>query len=231
MAFRKKIQLVLDLQPDILVIQECEHPEKIMKLTPDFKPHSWVWAGDNLNKGLAAFTFSDLTLSVFKNHNPSIKNILPVRVKGIDFIGHLFCIWANNPEDGDGQYVTQVWKAVHEYQRIIKKNNTMLIGDFNSNAIWDRPRRIGNHSHVVERLAKKGIASAYHHFFEEDHGRETMPTFFLYKNETKPYHLDYCFLSADLMDQVKKIELPPYKEWKHLSDHLPIIVDLKLPRI
>ena len=130
----------------------------------------------------------------------------------------------NNPEDPDGQYIEQVWKAVHHYSEAITGKKTMLIGDFNSNTIWDRKYRVGNHSAVVKRLEKKSIFSCYHLFHKQIQGKEEHPTFYLYKHKDKPYHLDYCFASTDMADKIQSVEIGDHDRWKQYSDHVPVIV-------
>ncbi len=101
------------------------------------------------------------------------------------------------------------------------------MGDFNSNTIWDRPRRIGNHSAVVERLAEKDIYSIYHKHLKQEQGKENHPTFFLQKNKNKPYHLDYCFASTGIFDKLKKLEIGTFENWITCSDHVPLIIKFK----
>ena len=199
MAFRKKAGLILAYQPDIIVVPECEHPDKI-KFDPALpQPSGQLWFGDNPHKGLGIFAYNGYQLKKGRNHQKDLKLIAPVIVTRDDKKFNLFAIWANNPDDPDGQYVEQVWKAIHHYKRKIRKQQTILIGDFNSNTIWDRKYRIGNHSHVVSQLAKKEIHSCYHFHQNQEHGKEQQPTFYLYKRKDKPYHLDYCFASMDLL--------------------------------
>jgi len=225
MAFRKKASHILELQPDILIVPECEHPDRL-KFGVDTKlPTEVIWYGENTNKGLGVFSYSNYKLKLLKIHNPLFKNILPIKVTGEQESFMLFAIWANNPADKDGAYVTQVWKAINYYQKLIKRTNTILAGDFNSNSIWDRPRRIGNHSDVVSFLAKKKIFSTYHTFSEQTHGKETHPTQFMYRHENKPYHLDYCFASSDFISRMKHVEIGRYEDWRALSDHKPVIVE------
>ncbi|HEY3429640.1 MAG TPA: endonuclease/exonuclease/phosphatase family protein [Cyclobacteriaceae bacterium] len=195
MAFRKKADLILAHKPDLLVVPECEHPDKIKFLTP---PSDALWFGINQNKGLGIFSFSDLKLQVMEEYNPEFRMIIPIRVKRKRFTLILYAIWANNPSDRDGHYVTQIWKALKHYDALLGHKRTVLVGDFNSNTLWDKPRRKGNHSHVVEVLQQKRISSTYHRYFQQEQGKEIHPTFYLYKNKEKPYHLDYCFVSADL---------------------------------
>ena len=105
---------------------------------------------------------------------------------------------------------------------------TILTGDFNSNKIWDRTHRTGNHSSVVNKLAEKEIISVYHKLFEQEQGQEIHPTFFLQRNKKKPYHIDYCFATISTCEKVKNLEIGTYEEWIKHSDHSPMIVDFEL---
>jgi len=224
MAFRKKAALILVHQPDILIVPECEHPDKLQFNTGTPKPTDLLWFGNNENKGLGIFSYTNFRFKLLRNHNPALKMIIPIAVTGgaLDFT--LFAVWANNPDDPDGQYVEQVWKAINHYSKKINKKQTLLIGDFNSNTIWDRKYREGNHSNVVKRLEKKGIFSCYHLHHKQVQGKEEHPTFYLYRHKDKPYHLDYCFASTDMTDKIETVEVGEYDFWMQYSDHVPVMV-------
>lgn len=227
-AFRKKAEAILVHKPDILVVQECEHPDKLVFDSNFKKPTDALWFGDNHNKGVGIFSYGKYTLEKLEVHNPNFKFIAPIKVSGksLEFI--LFAIWANHKTDPDGQYVEQVWKAIHYYGEHLQGNNVILAGDFNSNTIWDRPRRIGNHTDVVTKLAEQNIHSIYHYKFKQIHGKEKHPTFFLQKNLKKPYHIDYVFASNNLVEGLKKIEVGTLEQWKAFSDHVPLIVKFNI---
>ncbi len=224
MAFRKKVQSILSQSPDLLIIPECEHPEKLLAESEFPQVNNSLWFGTNKNKGLGIFSFGEYHLKLKKNHNAEYKTIVPIAVKG-PYSFELYAIWANNPGDPDGQYVTQVWKAINHYKKQLLKGDVLLIGDFNSNRIWDKPRRNGNHTHVVEYLEKMGIQSTYHRHHGMEQGKEAHPTFYLYKNKTRPYHIDYCFASENLSKNLTSVEVGKYDSWRHLSDHVPLIVN------
>jgi exodeoxyribonuclease-3 len=228
MAFRKKAEYLLQYQPDIVIVPECECPDKLKFPETTRLPTSVVWHGDNQNKGLGVFSYGDYHLRKLRIHQPDFKTIIPIKLtKGADdFI--LFAVWANNPADTPNQYIGQLWKAVHHYDRLIKRRRTILAGDFNSNTIWDKPRRVGNHSDLVDVLRKKKIRSVYHHYFGHEHGAESHPTFNLYKKFEKPYHLDYCFVSSDLILKLTSVEIGEHAAWKSHSDHLPLVVDFDI---
>jgi exodeoxyribonuclease III len=228
MAYRKKAGFILKHQPDIVIVPECEHPDKLKfnKDTP--APKSILWYGTNQNKGIGIFSYSNYKLKLLKVHNPDIKFILPVAVTNGAFNFTLFAIWAYNPLDKDYNYIGQVWKAINHYQRLLKSKNVILAGDFNSNVFWDKLKRKTNHSMVVEQLAALNIFSTYHSHLNIAQGAEAHPTFFLYRHLNKPYHLDYCFASANLLKKIETVEIGTHEDWAKHSDHSPLIVSFKI---
>lgn len=228
-AFRKKADIILLEKPDILVVQECEHPDKLLFNSTTRKPNDLLWFGDNKNKGLGIFSYCDYKFQLLDlQHNSEIKIIAPIAVTGgaIDFT--LFAIWANNRQDPDGQYIEQVWKAVHHYDHLLNEGRVIFTGDFNSNKIWDKKNRAGNHSAVVEKLSDKNIFSVYHRYFEHEQGKEIHPTFFLQRNRKKPYHIDYCFTSDNFCNKVKNVEVGAFEKWILFSDHAPLIIEFDM---
>jgi exonuclease III len=228
MAFRKKAASILAYQPDILIIPECENPEKLKFESKAQLPTDVLWYGNNPDKGLGVFSYSNYKFELLDCHNPDFKNILPIAVTGGDIDFTLFAIWANNTEDKEGHYITQVWKAIHYYEPLLSESKTILIGDFNSNTIWDKPRREGNHSTVVEKLEAKKIFSTYHKFYHQIQGNEEHATLFMYRHQDKPYHIDYCFASIDFIEKLESVAVGTYEDWTQHSDHKPLIVKFAL---
>ena len=101
----------------------------------------------------------------------------------------------------------------------------IIAGDFNSNAIWDYKHRLASHSMTVNKLTELQIHSVYHSHFSQVHGKETHPTFYLYRHENKAYHIDYCFASEYFMERLTSVEVGDYQDWKNHSDHTPLIVN------
>lgn len=224
MAFRKKAASILAYKPDILIIPECEHPDKLIFSDELPKPTDILWFGRNNNKGLAVISYSSYRFKLLGNHNPDLQMIIPIAVSGGHFSFNLFAIWANNPTDPDGQYVEQVWKAIHHYRRLLNKTKTILAGDFNSNTIWDRKHRQGNHSNVVKFLEEREIFSTYHSWHKQEQGKEKHPTLYMYRHKDKTYHIDYCFASRDLLEKLNTVEIGSFDEWIQHSDHVPVVV-------
>jgi len=224
MAFRKKWKSILEFNPDILIVQECENESKYKssQLIPNY--NEFIWIGENLNKGLGVISFNNYHIEISKNHNIHFKYILPIKVSG-EFEFNLYAIWAMpNKKSRRQGYVGQIWKAVKFYESKFSKES-MLIGDWNSNAKWNNKRKNGNHTHVTKLLQEYNIISVYHELKKEEHGEETNQTLYLLKQKHNPFHIDYCFVSKSMINKDTSISIGKYKDWIKLSDHMPMIID------
>lgn len=227
-AYRKKTESILALRPDILVVQECEHPDKYIYTQTSSKPDSQYWYGDSRHKGICVHSFNGYKIDLLPNFNPKFRYILPFCVTGHGQSFTLFAIWAmSNKEHYEARYIGQIWLAINYYAELLK-GNTILVGDFNSNKIWDYKARVGDHSDVVDRLAENNIQSVYHKRLDVEQGKEKHPTFFLHRDLCKPYHIDHCFASTDIIDKVQYFEIGTYEKWSAFSDHAPLIIDFDL---
>ena len=225
MAFRNKAQLIQIEQPDILIVPECEHPDRLLSL--NLNVTSTLWYGTNNSKGLAIFSFGEYRLNLMDVHNKEIKIVCPVSVTGGDVDFTLLAVWTQRTNDREYRHIGQVWKAVHFYKEILSEKKVIIAGDFNSNAIWDKKHRLASHSMTVKKLSDLHIHSAYHSHFSQDQGKEIHPTFYLYRHENKPYHIDYCFISAYFMERLTGVEIGVYQNWKTYSDHSPLFINFR----
>lgn len=226
-AFRKKNNRILSLQPDILVVSECESENKLNfgDLTP--KPTDFFWYGDSENKGIGVFSYSDYKFDLLKIFNPRYRFIIPLKVTGKDCSFLLFAIWAmDNKEKPEARYIGQIWLAINYYSNLLSLP-CILTGDFNSNKIWDEKERVGNHSDMVRFLNKKNIHSLYHIQEKTEQGEEIHPTFHMYRKTDKPYHIDYFFASESIIKEGFKISIGKAENWIDLSDHVPLTLELK----
>jgi exodeoxyribonuclease III len=219
MAYRKKAKLISKYGPDFVIVPECEY------LGDETAKN--LWFGDNRKKGIGIFSYSDFELELNKDYDPSFKYVIPINVTGpIKF--NLIATWAmNSTKDIRNRYIGQVYSAINYYKELLDKP-TVIMGDFNWNAIWDiKPSYplCGNLNNVVEILKNRKIKSAYHEFFNEDFGKETKPTFFMHHRREKSYHIDYCFASTNL--EVSEVEVGDFDDWIKRSDHMPMVVNFK----
>ena len=236
-ALRKKLTEIDLLELDVLIVQECEDPARSTKEYREWAG-DYIWVGESKNKGIGVFPKNGNTVRAldwngeFKmqglhSNNQSIKwktadlNLfLPfILNEELTVIG----VWTKGNDSQVFGYMGQFWKYLQIHRCDLGGPKTMIIGDFNSNAVWDKSDRWWNHSDVVAELAEIGISSLYHVQFLEEQGKESSPTFYLHRNEEKPYHIDYAFMSTDL---IKKSELiiGKKKDWLNVSDHMPISI-------
>jgi len=139
----------------------------------------------------------------------------------------LFAVWTKTGQEF--RYVEAAVRAVHLYRKLIASRPTVFIGDVNSNVFWDASHPADrNHTALVARLSELGLVSAYHSFFDEAHGAESRPTYYFQWKESRPYHLDYCFIPKAWLPNVRNVWIEPYETWKAHSDHRPLLVDLDL---
>ncbi|MEW5838091.1 MAG: hypothetical protein AB1717_04585 [Pseudomonadota bacterium] len=214
--YTKKVPLLEPFAADIAVIQECAKPST--------ESDQCLWFGDNPRQGILIQSFGAFTIHPLPLIPDVPKYIIPVQVRGSsNFL--LFAVWSKaNPQY---RYVEAVVRAVEIYQHLFATSPTVLIGDLNSNAIWDstHPPEL-NHSALVQLLGRLGLTSTYHHFFDEAHGEETRPTYYFHWSEQKPYHIDYCFVPASWVSNIRNVEIGSYDEWKSHSDHRPMLVEI-----
>lgn len=223
-AFRKKAHRLIDLQPTIAVIQECECPSKLRFPVDSLLPDDFLWQGDNLDKGVGVFGYGNLRFTLDERYDPTIRHAVPVRVSG-DLDLHILAVWAMGHRQKARSYVGQVYHAIHYYAAFLREKETVVLGDFNSNAIWDQERKVSNHSAVVRELADAQLVSLYHESSGDAHGREQEQTYFHHRSAQKGYHLDYCFVPQAWLGRLQMVTVGAFDPWCRESDHTPLIAE------
>lgn len=225
MAFRKKAHLIIKEHPDVLIIQECEHIDKIETDSWDVLPSDSYWYGNNLNKGVAVFTFNDYRIDLTNTeHNKQFEFVIPMKIAGKNKSFNLYAVWTQKTYDG--HYTRQIYRAVEYYASTIKGSDSILIGDLNSSSIWDKPNRETNHTNLIALLGELNICSAYHLINNEPQGKESVPTLYFQRHRNKAYHIDYCFLTQTLLNSSSKVVIGKYDDWISHSDHMPLFIDI-----
>jgi exodeoxyribonuclease III len=225
--FREKAAHITAALPDIAVIPECENLERLRFGLGMALPTTLEWYGDNVSKGLGVFSYTGVTFDRYEGYDESIKYCIPLRVSQPRPV-NLLAIWAMEGPTRKQSYVFQVYRAITRYSDFIRERDTILMGDLNSNRIFDAARKEGNHSQVVELLAAGGLVSVYHARFLQAHGEETRPTQYMNRNINRPFHLDYCFVPETWLPRLKHFSIGTYTEWCGLSDHCPLFAEFDL---
>ncbi len=211
--FREKYREIAKLRADIYVIEECENPDQ--QDDPGYRAfaENALWIGEKPSKGLGIFADESIRLSPKSWPNYCLRNFLPVNINGkFDLLG----VWACRP------YIEEycVYQAIHKEKYT---PNMVIIGDFNSNKIWDRGHGPRNHSAVVRELNDMGLISAYHYVTGEEQGEELQNTFYMYRHKDRGFHIDYCFTNRH---SIRAFQVLSSDVWLKYSDHMPIVLDM-----
>ncbi|POP54344.1 endonuclease/exonuclease/phosphatase family protein [Zhongshania marina] len=234
-ALRKKLNEVDSLNADVLIIQECEDPSQSTKAYQEWAGN-YLWVGTSKNKGIGVFPKAGNkvehlewsgSFKIQGLHTKSqatswstqdLKLFLPFRLN--DQYNVLAC-WTKGSDSQIFGYMGQFWKYLQVHREELNKHNTIIAGDFNSNAVWDKHDRWWSHTDTINELASINIESLYHYQTGELQGQETQPSFYLQRNIEKPYHIDYFFISSHLLSG-SKVEIGNIKKWLAVSDHMPL---------
>lgn len=222
MAFREKCSQIVEHDPDVLVIQECESPA----VAGDWSEFSdWRWIGANEHKGLGIFARNGLSLGSPKLVGRGGRFTLPVRIDGAP---NVLAVWAmNDEEQPKNRYIGQVYSAVREYADFLN-GEVIVAGDFNWNVQWDESPKstlVGDFADTRGALARCGLESAYHGSTNADFGTESQKTFFMHKQPERGYHTDYVFVPERAPDSTYNCTVGEYETWIEASDHMPIFVE------
>lgn len=234
MALHRKEEALLSLRPDVAVISECAEPDRLRRLTRlNWIENDPVWIGRQATKGLAVFTFNGYQARLCESYLPNLRYIAPVRISGPSTF-NLLAVWAQNASGGTirKHQLGPLRRGLARYRCFLEDGPSVLAGDFNNNAIWDKPGWRINHRTMVDMLSKRGLVSAYHEMRGEAHGQESVPTIY-WRDRTRDgptYHIDYIFLPRTWLDMVGSFEVGDYDDWcgNGLSDHVPMAIDIAL---
>lgn len=214
-GFRKKASSILTLEPDLLIIQEITESD-----AGQVNADAIHWVGLPGRKGMAVFSFTDQPCVIADLGPTDLRWFLPVQWNGF----FILASWAHVVTP-TRRYVRMIHEALDHYRPFLLANPSIIMGDLNSNTVFDHKHRGKSHTDLVARLDELAISSAYHRASGEAHGQETTPTFFLYRHQDKPYHFDYAFGSNSLLENAR-FSIGAMGDWIGLSDHLPLILDM-----
>src|SRR5260370_8195053 len=100
MALDRKVDVLLDLAPDIAIVCECAEPERLrLRSKSSWMQSEPVWIGRNPHKGLAVFAFNGYVVRLAESYHPSLRYIAPVHVGGPTQC-NLLAVWAHNASAG-----------------------------------------------------------------------------------------------------------------------------------
>ncbi len=213
-ALRRKLGPLLELDPDVAVIQECEKSVQ----PPD--GYTFFWHGLDVNKGLGILAKSPIA----PLQHPICEQtafFVPVFFPVLDL--RLLAVWAFNHrvERFDPPRTGAALDAIEQVSNWLASSRSAVVGDFNNNASWDKKLKSNNFRDISNRLTSLGLVSAYHQVTGEEYGQESAMTHYWRKSDATRYHIDYCFVHKAL--DVASVSIPTFEPWRALSDHVPVL--------
>lgn len=221
-GFHHKHDDLLKLDPDIAVVSETNE-----KSLTHIKDASTAWIGSK-HKGLAVvgrkgWTVTDTRLRIGETY------FLPVTLQRGEERLKILAAWVV-PEKKGGSYVPPTLSAIEKLKDFLSAEDVMLLGDLNQNVNFDGRRgEARRFQTVLDQLGQLGLASLWHHHTGCGHGVEDAPTYYHHFVREQAFHIDYAFAARALQKRARNVAVGTYADWvgKRLSDHVPVIVDLR----
>jgi len=203
-----KMPPLLQLKPDIAVLQETPRPSKILG-------DGQTWKGTNPRSGVLVLSFNGYTLEPARIRRKEPEVFVPVRIAGPRSQFNLLAAWVKPGRKP--YYRSTVDDAIDLYDSFIREAPTVVLGDLNT------------YYRFYDWTGQTGLISAYHEYFHTALGKEAHATFYRYRRRASRYryHYDYCFIPGTWKMELKRVRVGSYDKWASLSDHMPVIVDLK----
>ena len=195
------------------VLQEARRPAVL--------PAGGLWTGRNPQNGLAVVPGDGYEVGLGPVARGAPWSIVPlVLSRPVEL--HLLMVWTRQEHD----YVRGLDRALSRYARFLRGAPSVVLGDFNANAIWDNARRPTDFSRVASRLKDQfGLVSAYHARSGEAFGSESEATHYFWRRRTRPFHIDYCFVPQHWVPGLRSVAILDRPPWDALSDHRPLVID------
>lgn len=198
----------------VTVLQEARKPAEVAP--------GDIWLGPNPRNGLAALTGLGYDVRLVDPHPGSPWSIVPLELAGPTQL-RILMVWTRR----EHKYMQGLDAALTLYSDFLLEGPSVVLGDFNANAIWKQPRMPADFSRVAARLESQfGMVSAYHKWFGESYGEETRPTHYFWRQRERPFHIDYCFVPSSAV--LQNVAVRDEEPWASLSDHRPLVVDFSL---
>lgn len=229
-AFRNKYHALNDFNADIWVIPESESHAYLGRHNSPLQSVSGLWCGNNHSKGLGVFAFNGYHIRTAAFFNPEFKYILPVTVTAPDNTEFLLiAVWASRVQTNpDWDYIGQLCYFMEHYASYLTPN-TILVGDFNINMLWNKSfKKEHNYTRFLELCRENGFCSLYHELTQQPQGQETAYTSYFHHNPLRGFHIDYAYLNRQQLPNVKSFKIHGC-EWLAFSDHTVLELELSPP--
>lgn len=215
---------LIEILPDLAVIQESPHPDYIAN---DLLFEDAIWVGQDKNSGLGVSVLSfskdyQLTLLV---DEVKYEWVVPIKVSGKENFT-LIAVWAKRMPGAS--YGKVLYSALQEYEKFIQGGPVIIIGDFNlDKKVRSSYTGIG-YEKIMALFENYDLKSCYHTIEKEEFSTESKATYYHYGKFDKPFHVDYCFGSKEVLEGMHSFTTGTAEEYLPFSHHVPLILDFSL---
>jgi exonuclease III len=228
----EKYEKIKGYNPDVLIIYECTKNE-FDKIKREWDYRNWYCDDivEDSNIGVAIFS-KKYRIEFTQHFNRNFRYIIPYKIIGYKYDIILFAIWTKK----EPYYYKNIFLAVdsHDYDFLLNQN-VIFVGDFNTGLIENFYKEYNDkqksHNIIYKKLLEKlnmlencTIGTKYQYGITYSH------------NNTEFYLNDFCFVSEKIKRDIT-IEIPNENDywikmdnkyyWNSLSDHCPIVMELK----
>ena len=230
MAYHRKFQAATVLDADILIVPECASLEVLRAKGYDLPTESFLWAGDNVQKGLAVIARAPYRIEPLYTPTESLPIwVIPARTispDGAEF--DLMAVWSFGYRDVRNRNGNTIVAALKLFSDRFTSKALIVAGDFNNSVVWDHGSG-RDHIATSKALAALGLVSAYHGIRNVAYGEEPDPTIFWQKRtlDGPRYHIDFIYVPRNYVEHEMSVEIGSHSDWvgSGLSDHVPLLVD------
>ena len=201
---------------DAFVVPECANNDNIV--VPD--NFQFYWVGTYATKGLGVFVSKEHKQIIPDWANPKLSYAIPII---IDDEYLLLAVWPTILKGiTSDSYVDILLEILECYKEYIAKYKSVIIGDYN---IISSSKRTGKNNPypIFDWMQEHGLKSSHHSFLNETYGNESLPSYHHQFKEESKFFIDYAFTNAEIVDY----KLFTWDETNRMSDHMPIMVEVK----
>ena len=216
-----KAARLLDCAPDVAVVQECAETAELAGMI------RVAWAGAIPTMGTAMFARPELNAELLDASADVRRWCLPVRFAAIDL--DVLGVWGFEKSGNAGPPRGVARTAIQGVRDVLARGRAVVVGDFNDGPHFDDGHG-RSFARTSELLGSAGYRNLYNARTGEAYGAETAATFFFTRNRAKPFFIDHAFLPAPWLGNVRGFEIGSPEKWLDVSDHMPLVLDLAVPR-
>lgn len=222
-AFKRKAARIASFAPDVFVVPEAERLDEELFLDGERQPSFLDRVAEpNWPRGIAVGSYTGVELSRAFDANSSTPGFAPFSATSGTLRFQVIAVWTFKTSSALTSY-RQAHQGLQRWATWIRQKPTVIMGDFNLAANYQGGKAWRE---LIDLIAPLGLVSAYHAIHGVAPGAEAHPTYFHGGSDSSTWHIDYCFIPTEWVSSVKVVDVGAHDDWRDVSDHMPLTVDL-----